>query len=608
MGVRERLATPALRVAATIACIASAVVRPVDAQIIEKLDTLASRLDSMRPRPDTLAKRTVRGVELAPGSVRCAGERITEIRVVARPPGFTGRSAASRIANWPIKTFHSTTKRSALTPYLQLGVGDRCTEVARQESERVIRQLWYVQDVQVAAFRNPDGTVRIEVRSVDEFQVMFNPHMDGASITGARVGWNNVGGLGVLAEVGRRDFDPLRTGYSFRLRTSTLMGMPIQTSLGYRREGLGEAWSAEVRFPFLTDLQRYAFRAVVGTDDDYVHYRRAQDPEPFQPATRSFAALGGVRRFGGFGNAFLVGASLTHDDEEIGTAIFVDSLLGRRPFPEALPSPAAPPRAVTRLNALLGARALRFLPVEGFDALSGTQDLRIGTQISAQVGRGLVRRDARSDAFFLAGNIFIGWGTPSFYAATDWIWSGRHDGQDWDGRVASSRSAIYWKPRRRQLTTLDVQFVGAERMRVPFQLPLGGGASGLVAFRRSRLGGDQRVRVRLEQRQLMGRPFGLLDLGISGFAETGRLWAGDAPYGVTTGWRNAVGFAILGAVPPRSRQLLRLEVAWRLSPDRWSSPVELRAVSGNLTRFFWRDPGDASRGRERSLFADLFNF
>jgi hypothetical protein len=597
-----------MRIAAALVCLAAGAARPARAQIIERLDTLASRIDSMLPRPDTLSRRTVRGVELAPGSVRCNGERISELRFFARAPGFTGRSAASRIANWPIKTFHSTTKWAALEPYLQLAVGEPCREVARQESERVIRQLWYVQDVQVAAFRNPDGTVRIEVRSVDEFQVMFNPHMNGASLTGARVGWNNVGGLGILAEVGQRDFDPLRRGYSFRLRTSTFMGQPLQTSVAYRREGLGEAWQAELRFPFLTDLQRYAFRAVVGADDDYVRYRRAQDPEPFQPATRAYAAVGGLRRFGGFGNAFLVGASITHDDEEIGDAIFVDSVLGSRPFPEALPSPAAPPRAVTRANALLGARALRFLPVEGFDALTGTQDLRIGTQVSAQLGRGLVSRDALSDAFFLAGNAFFGWGTPSFYAATDWIWSGRHDGQDWDGRVASSRSAVYWKPHRRMLTTLDVQFVGAERMRVPFQLPLGGGATGLVAYRRSREGGESRLRARLEQRQFAGRPFGLLDLGISAFAETGRLWAGDAPYGVTTGWRNAVGIAVLGAVPPRSRQLLRLEVAWRLSPDRWSSPVELRATSGNLTRFFWRDPGEASRGRERSLFADLFNF
>lgn len=576
------------------------------AQVVEKLDTLAARVDSMLPHRDTLPKRVVRGLELAPGAIRCSGQRITRIEYEPRPPGFSGKGTLTKVAMWPVRTFHMTTRARVLRAYLLLKEGAPCREVARQESERVIRSLWFVQDVQVAAFPDGDG-VRIEVRSIDELSIVANPQMNGVAVVGGRWGWNNVAGLGALVEVGSRDNGLLREGYSLRLRLAQTLGRPVQAGFEIERRGLGETWTADLRYPFLTDLQRYAFRAVLGSDDDYVEYRRADAPIPFQAATRGFAAIGGVRRFGSFGRTMLLGASLTHDDEDVGLPVFVDSVTGAvRPFAGLVPTPA-PPRSVTRLNALVGARALRFRAVEGFDALTGTQDIRLGVQASAQLGRSLSRSTELGDAFFLGAEVYAGWGSDRWYGATEWFWSGRHDGEGWDGRVVSGRTALMAKPWPRALSSVDVQYVGAGRMRVPFAVPIGGGATGLAGFARAREVGESRLRLRVEQRQFLGRPFGLLDFGTALFAETGQLWAGETPFGIDTGWRQAVGIALLGAVPPRSRSMLRLDVVWPLQRDAFVRGVQLRAVSGNLTRFFWRDPGEARRGRERSLFSDLFS-
>ncbi|MCU0625956.1 MAG: hypothetical protein MUF21_05645 [Gemmatimonadaceae bacterium] len=607
----ERAAAPATRARRTrgalAACLGTATLAAV-CMTHEVAAQVPASLDSLGRLIDTLTQQAVRGTQLVPGSVRCDGERITRVDFVPRPPGFTGRSAASRIVTWPVRAFHATTKPRVLDAYMQLKPGQRCREIARQESERIIRQLWFVQDVQVAAFPDRDG-VRIEVRSIDEFSIIANPQLrNNTSIVGGRVGWNNVGGLGTLVEIGTRDNGILREGLSFRMRTAQLAGRPLQAGITWNRWGLGQSWAGEIRYPFLTDLQRYAWRATVGSDDDFVEYRRPVDPVPFQNARREWAALGGVRRFGGFGRTFLLGASLTRDDEDIGGAVFIDSARGAQPFPQSLPARPEQPKAVTRVNALFGARALRFLTVEGFDALTGTQDLRLGLQFSGQFGRSVARSGGDGDAFYLGSELYAGWGAPTWYAATEWFWSGRHDGGGWDGRVASNRSALYWRPRRTALTTVESQYVGAERMRVPFQVGLGGGATGLAGYRRSREGGDARLRLRLEQRQLLGRPFGFLDFGVAAFVEGGRLWAGDAPFGVDTPWRRSAGFALIGALPPRSRRTLRLDVVWPLDRDAFVRSVQLRATSGNFARFFWRDPGEARRGRERSLFADLFNF
>ena len=44
----------------------------------------------------------------------------------------------------------------------------------------------------------------------------------------------------------------------------------------------------------------------------------------------------------------------------------------------------------------------------------------------------------------------------------------------------------------------------------------------------------------------LGRPFNVGDLGVGVFADAGRLWAGDIPYGVNTPIRSAIGFSLLG--------------------------------------------------------------
>jgi hypothetical protein len=282
---------------------------------------------------------------------------------------------------------------------------------------------------------------------------------------------------------------------------------------------------------------------------------------------------------------------------------------GVRPFIEPRPVLPASPQNTTRMNLLFGGRAMRFLPVEGFDALTGVQDLRIGVQFGGQFGRPLKLGGISTDDYFVSGDIYAGWGNPRAFFGSEWIFSGRKAQRTgWDGRLISGRTAAYFKPAKRSTTIASVEFTGGTDVRVPFQVPMGSTRFGVRGFRRSLDAGSERAVLRLEQRQAVGRPWGFADLGALLFTETGRLWAGNVPYGVTTPWRSSVGTGVLLSVPPRSRRLYRLDVAYAMNPDLNSKRWEFRLSSGNFTRIFWQDPDESRRARERSLITNLFAF
>ena len=56
------------------------------------------------------------------------------------------------------------------------------------------------------------------------------------------------------------------------------------------------------------------------------------------------------------------------------------------------------------------------------------------------------------------------------------------------------------------------------------------------------------------------------DFGVGVFADAGRLWAGDIPYGVTTPVRTSVGVSLLGTVPPASARHVANRLGGRDEP------------------------------------------
>jgi len=538
---------------------------------------------------------------------RCIGQRITKISIESMGPEFRGRSASSQFVTGLVRRLHVESRARVIREFVQMREGEICTEIKRRETERVLRAQWFIQDARVLVYPDRDG-VQLIVATVDEVALIASASTAGAKLRAASIGNANLMGRGLLFEVGWRDNGGLRDGRTLRARSAITFGRPIQTNLTWSRFGLGERSDLELRYPFITDLQRYGFRALIGRDNDYVRFLRSTDDLPFQSVTRTFGSLGGVARIGRPGALLLAGGSLSYDGESIGEAVIVTDS-GAAPFGSLLPVLPAKTQNATRMNLLFGGRAMRFLPVTGFDALTGVQDLRIGVQFGGQFGRPLKWQGLSTSDYFLSGDFYGGIGNERSFLGTEWIFSGRKAQRGgWDGRLVSGRTALYLKPAKRSTTIGSVEFTGGNDVRVPFQVPLGQARTGVRGYQNSFDAGGSRIVLRAEQRQVFGRPWGFADLGAVGFFESGRIWAGKVPFGVTTPFRSSVGTGILFSVPPRSRQMYRAEVAYGLNPDLRSRRWEFRIASGNFTRTFWQDPDEARRARERSLITNLFAF
>jgi hypothetical protein len=105
----------------------------------------------------------------------------------------------------------------------------------------------------------------------------------------------------------------------------------------------------------------------------------------------------------------------------------------------------------------------------------------------------------------------------------------------------------------------------------------------------------------------VGRYKQLASVAIAGFAEAGKLWAGDSPFGVNTPVYASAGFSILAASPPQSRRTLRVDFAFPVKRERTRN-WEVRLTAGDLTRAFRTEPRDIFNSRERSVPASVFNW
>ena len=113
--------------------------------------------------------------------------------------------------------------------------------------------------------------------------------------------------------------------------------------------------------------------------------------------------------------------------------------------------------------------------------------------------------------------------------------------------------------------------------------------------------------IRLEDRYRLGHLRQLSALGAAVWLDAGRLWAGDAPFGVNTNVKYAAGVGLLAALPPRSRRTWRVDFAFPLN-DRGDAKFEIRFTNHDFTRWFWREPGDVQTVRERAIPNSVYNW
>jgi hypothetical protein len=264
---------------------------------------------------------------------------------------------------------------------------------------------------------------------------------------------------------------------------------------------------------------------------------------------------------------------------------------------------------VTRINALAGFRHIEFKRVTGFETLEAQQDIGFGEEVALIIGKGFQALGGVDSDMFLSTDIYLATGHERSFAAFEITGEGRRPSSGrWDGILSSGRVAYFNRPAERHSFIASAEWTGGWRVRLPFQLALNDREGGMLGYRRSLAAGSRRLITSLEERYHLGRIGPWASLSGAAFVETGRLWAGHAPFGTTTPTAATVGVSLLAALPPRSHRLSRLDIAIPLNAGLAGSKWQIRFTNSDLTRIFWREPNDLHFHRERSVPTSIFNY
>lgn len=538
---------------------------------------------------------------------------ITDIEVRTYPPFVKGMIRRWQIVVRLANDTHVTTKPSVVRNFLLLDAGERCDELRRAESERILRMQPYFASAVVRPEPNGPGRVRLVVETVDEVTIIAGIDVRAKSplLRMLRAGEGNLMGQAIHASAAWRAGTYGRDGFSLRLVDHQPFSRPYQLSLEAVRDQIGGRWEGIMEHPYYTDLQRVAWRVDAGGAHDY--FRLSGSGNEYDLALgsrRTFATLGAIGRVGQPGRLSLFGASLTREREDVDEKAVLITPDGPVPEPMLHPSvgPHQPKRSA-RANLLWGVRNIDFLRVDAFDGLNAVQDAKVGVQAGVRFGRSLALLGAEDDDLFIASDIYAGFGTPESFVMLQAKGEGREDynTERWDGVLGSARLAWYTHLAPGHTMLTSAEWSGGWQSRRPFQLRLGERDGGVRGYLDSELAGSRRMLLRVENRWNLGTIYKNADYGVALFADAGRMWAGDAPFGVDTKIKTGLGVSFLTAIPRESQRLWRIDLAFPVSSDP-DARFEIRLGSSNLSRTGWREPADVRRSREQTVPEGVFNW
>ena len=507
---------------------------------------------------------------------------------------------------------HRTTNEPVIRRFLLLHEGDACNELRRAESERILRAQPFIADATITVLANSPDAVELDVKTTDEVALV-------AGIAGGkgkppvrllRLGDANVAGEGIYLSGDWRDGGAFRDGFGGRFVDNQFFGRPYTLDAEAHRNPMGSDWQLDGLHPFYTDIQRIAWRARAGGQDDYAQFINDINSAHALRVSRNYYDVGGIVRIGPPGRLSLFGASISGEDERPSSEPVLVTKYGFAPDTSSVLRDRYVNHRIARLNGLWGVRDIGFLRVKGFDALTATQDMPIGFQLGTMFGRTLSVLGSRDDDIFMAGDVFIGAAGRNSALRFQLEGEGRRNNRvgEWDGVTASARAIEYFKMSDANTTTASLEFSGGWRQRLPFSLTLSDAEGGVRGYSSSDTPGGRRLVGRLEHRMFVGRPFDAGDLGVGAFVDAGRLWAGDVPYGVNTPVRSSIGFSLLATAPAASARMWRLDLAFAVNPEAIGHHFEIRIGNTDKTTFFLPEPADLQSARERTVPTSVFRW
>lgn len=537
---------------------------------------------------------------------RCAGERITRIVIRRHPP--SPRSAADSVFQRTadrVGLEQPETEESVLRAYVRLKPGRPCDEVDRRESERMLRAQPYVASAAVTPVPDGPGQVIILVDVVSEIPWVVGARFGEGSLRAVRFGTLDLDGRGLKVVGNLEQGGAHRPGVGAQFAQYGALGRPAVASLQLERRPLGGVIHVGYSEPFLTDGQVRAVHGSARRETEYVPMVRPSAPDALVRTERVTYLAGAVRRvvltrpgaFVGLAGLMFTGADIRSERD-----VFVDSDSGLVLTSDSTLAGRYPDFGVSRLGLVLGLRSLTFDTVSRFDALRAAQDIGTGVMMNLFIAP-RVAGGSRSDDVLLAGDVYAGVGDMRSLATLRLRAEGRPAmrGLDaWQGVVLSGRATWHRLTSRERTRVMTLTGASVERLPFPAQLTLRDPDGGVIGYQDSPGAGGRRLTFRVEERRLTSWLRPGADIAIATFFDAGQVWAGDAPFGASTGLRTAAGISLLGAIPSGGKRIYRVDLGVPLNPMRGGAGLALQFTITDRTGFVWVEPRDVARTRASS--------
>lgn len=557
----------------------------------------------------------------------CAEGRISTVFVDSHSvfdlsdPGLNQRfNWAYRLAN----QLHIATREQVIRREILIRDGD-CYDIERlRESERLLRLLPFISDVDVFGIRQPDGSIHVIVDTEDEWSTRVQVKVGSGGtlgVEGVRVREDNLIGTGQhLSAFYINDEEEQVYGVSFH--TPQLLGSRWDAGLDVGRTPVGTRISESVTYPFVGEVGRWGIRQSIRHDDHFFEYWVPSEQQGLRPVwlpvRRESFDLGAAYRRGTQGpnrtllGAALIGERISYPDEP--RVANPEEWIGPLPSLSGLGSDSV---SNVRVMLMTGQRSVRYVRRRALNTVHGTEDVRLGVEAEVGIGPSLGWISRDQDLALDVGLSAAGEMGSSTLAGAHLALQARRkygapsEGPEWNDVFAQLNAWSYWRPQAESPHTLvaSVSAVGGWHTEVPFQLTLGSDA-GLRGFARHAYSGGRRVVASLEQRSYLGWPFPhLLDLGGVAFADVGKIWAGDAPFGVTTPLRSNIGIGLRAAFPPGSRRTFRVDVGVPINSGLDFRNTVVLVGMGQVigSRSTQRDP-ELRRSTRQAIPSALFAF
>lgn len=544
----------------------------------------------------------------------------------------TSDTDAGRRFSWAYRTanaLHVRTREWVIRRELLFGTGSCYDPFRLEQTERLLRGYSFLSSVDVFGVRQPDGTYHVIVNTRDEWSTRLDLRVgtdDGVGFEGVRVVEENVLGSGQSLGLFYYERDVTRDyGVSYFAPQFFGTRWDLTSELGKTRAGT--LVHQEVAYPFVGEVSRWAGRQSFRREDRLFDYVIEDDPDlrsshVVLPLREQAFDLSVIRRIGTRGNTALVGAALSYQKLSYPGAIELapegDYDL-REPAHDSLADPVRRQRHDLdniRVVGLLGHRNVWWQRRRGLDSMRGQEDVRLGAEAILGVGRSLRSLEPDDDlyttlalyaGFELGDLLLIGRGRVD--ARRDL--RAAPDMPEWEDIYLEQEVLGYLQTGflPRQTIFARAALAGGWNTRTPFQLTLGG-PTGLRGFDRERLPGGRRLVATLEDRFYIGWPFpNVLDLGGTVFADAGRIWPGDAPFGADSGWRASAGLGLRASFPEGSRSTYRIDIAWPLDRGTGFADFRISLSVGESRGLHTRlADGQLVRSRTQNVGGEIFTF